>query len=189
MPVKTIEPNKLAALMEQKADLCLLDVRTPAEFQTIRAAGAKSLPLNDLQPKKFMAGAGNSTQPIYLICKSGGRSTKAAELFINEGFDNVVSVEGGTEAWASAGLPVERAGRNVLPLDRQVQTVAGLMILTGAAIGTFVNPWGWALSAFVGVGMTMAGLTGFCPMGILLAAMPWNQGGNCASGSCCSPKK
>src|SRR5512140_96663 len=140
MPVKTIEPAKLAVLMEQKPELCLIDVRTPAEYQTMRAVGAKSLPLSDLSPKQFMAGGAGNSQPVYLICKSGARSGKAAELFMSEGFENVVSVEGGTEAWAAAGLPVERGGRNVLPLDRQVQMTAGLMILAGAAIGTFVNP-------------------------------------------------
>ena len=95
-------------------------------------------------------------------------------------------MDGGTDAWVNAGLPIARGTRNVLPLDRQIQMTAGLIILTGAILGTWVNPWGYALSAFVGMGLTMAGLTGFCPMAILMAKMPWNKGTHCATGSCCA---
>ena len=53
--------------------------------------------------------AGPADQPVYFICQSGGRSAKAAEAFQSAGFDNVLSVEGGTAAWERAGLP-GRAG-------------------------------------------------------------------------------
>ena len=184
--VQTIDAKSLHQLMEQKPDLRLVDVRTPAEFQTVHAVGASPAPLNELNPQAFPA----SGEPIYFICKGGVRSRQAAELFLKAGRTNVVSVDGGTDAWVSAGLPVERGGRNVLPLDRQVQMTAGLICLAGVILGTWANPWWYLLSAMVGMGMTMAGLTGFCPMGILLAKMPWNQGGSCATGSCCcSPRK
>jgi rhodanese-related sulfurtransferase len=191
MAVKSIQPQELAKLMEQKPDLCLLDVRTPAEYQTLRAAGARSMPLSELQPKRLIGEIGKATDAVYLICKSGGRSMKAAEMFVRDGFENVVNVSGGTDAWAAAGLPVERAGRKVLPLDRQVQTAAGLLCLTGVILGTWVHPLGFLLSALVGCGLTMAGLTGFCPMALLLARMPWNKAGgcSCSSGGCCSSKK
>lgn len=58
-----------------------------------------------------------------------------------------------------------------LPLMRQVQIAAGVLILLGVALGYAVNS-GFLLSAFVGAGLAFAGITGFCGMARLLALMP-----------------
>jgi hypothetical protein len=94
----------------------------------------------------------------------------------SKGFRDCVVVEGGTAAWAAAGLPVNQTFRRSLPLNRQVQLVAGTMALTGAILAFSVNPAWIFLSGFVGFGLLLAGATDFCPMAILLAKMPWNQG-------------
>ena len=116
------------------------------------------------------------------------RAKKAADKFSESGFTDTVVVDGGTQAWVDAGLPVERGAKSVLPLDRQVQLSVGILIITGVLLSHFVNPnWIW-LSGFVGAGLTMAGATGFCPLRNVIAAMPWNQKGKCCGGgsSCCS---
>ena len=77
-------------------------------------------------------------------------------------------------AWRRARLPV-REGRKRLPVDRQVQLIAGSMVLTGIALGTLVNPWFLAISAFFGAGLTFAGATGTCGLALLLLKMPWNR--------------
>lgn len=184
MPVRTLDVAAVAKLV-QAEEAELIDVRTPAEFESLHAKGARLFPLDRLDPKAIMAARTTMHKPLYIICKSGGRSAKACEKFISAGFDNVVSVAGGTEAWAAAGLPTETTGRRVLPLDRQMQMAAGLICLMGAALGFFVSPWFYLLCAMVGVGLTTAGLTGFCAMMILLSRMPWNRGASCGS-SCCS---
>ena len=63
---------------------------------------------------------------------------------------------------------------------------AGLLVLTGTALGTWVHPAFHGLAAFVGAGLTFAGLTDRCGMAMLLAKMPWNQrtGVQCAGNSC-----
>jgi hypothetical protein len=58
---------------------------------------------------------------------------------------------------------------------RQVQIAAGLLILTGLLLAWLVAPAFVALTAFVGLGLTFAGLSGFCGMARLLALMPWNR--------------
>ena len=58
---------------------------------------------------------------------------------------------------------------------RQVQIVAGGLVLLGVALGALVSPWFYGLSGFVGLGLMFAGLTGFCSMAKLLAVMPWNR--------------
>jgi hypothetical protein len=70
---------------------------------------------------------------------------------------------------------VNQTERHVLPLNRQVQLVAGAMALSGAVLAVTVAPAWIFLSGFVGLGLMMAGATDFCPMAILMAKMPWNQ--------------
>jgi hypothetical protein len=56
-----------------------------------------------------------------------------------------------------------------------VQLIAGSMVLTGVVLGTLVNPWWLALSAFFGAGLTFAGATGTCGLAVVLLKMPWNR--------------
>ena len=58
---------------------------------------------------------------------------------------------------------------------QQVQIAAGSLILLGLTLSQTVAPAWIALPWFVGAGLTFAGLTGFCGMARLLAAMPWNR--------------
>jgi hypothetical protein len=108
-----------------------------------------------------------------VVCRTGGRATIAAESLARAGRRARV-LDGGMQAWRRAGLPV-REGRKRLPVDRQVQLIAGSMVLAGIALGTLVNPWFLALSAFVGAGLTFAGATGTCGMALLLMRLPWNR--------------
>jgi hypothetical protein len=65
-------------------------------------------------------------------------------------------------------------GRKRLPVDRQVQLIAGSMVLVGVGLGLTVSPWFLALSAFFGAGLTFAGATGTCGLALVLMKMPWN---------------
>ncbi|MBO0696981.1 MAG: DUF2892 domain-containing protein, partial [Zavarzinella sp.] len=96
------------------------------------------------------------------------------------GCPDVMNVEGGTAAWAAAGLPVVR-GRKAVSLERQVRIAAGLLVVLGAVLGWLVHPAFVGLSAFVGAGLVFAGVTDTCGMGMLLARMPWNR--SCTPGA------
>jgi rhodanese-related sulfurtransferase len=82
---------------------------------------------------------------------------------------------GGIDGWAAAGLPVEVDRGKPIEIMRQVQIAAGVLVLTGVILGLLVAPGFFGLSAFVGAGLTFAGLTGWCGMAKLLAVMPWNR--------------
>jgi len=90
-------------------------------------------------------------------------------------------VEGGTMAWAEAGLPVSRGKSRVISLERQVRIAAGFLVLSGVLLSQFVNPAFIWLSGFIGAGLIFAGSTDWCGMGMLIARMPWNQSGTCCS--------
>jgi rhodanese-related sulfurtransferase len=166
----------------------LLDVRTPVEFDAAHVPGAKLVPLDQLEPESFLRQRIQCDAPLYILCQSGGRARKAIEKFRRAGFNGCVLVEGGTQAWIEAGLPVNRGKTKVISLERQVRIVAGLLVLAGVLLGWFVHPGFFGLAAFVGGGLVFAGITDFCGMGLMLAKMPWNQRANCATASCCDAK-
>ncbi len=173
MSVKTISPSQLAE-RNRAGKTELIDVRTPAEFREVHVENARNVPLDRLDPVAFMtARNGAASEPLYVVCKGGTRSAKACEEFIKAGFENVVSVEGGTSACVAAGLPVVR-GKETMSLERQVRIAAGSLVLLGVIGSLWFQPL-IGLSAFVGAGLVFAGVTDTCGMGMLLARMPWNK--------------
>ncbi len=185
----TISVNQLRELSQQES-VELLDVRTPAEYREVHATLAKNVPLESLDPAAVLQQRTRAaSDPLYVICRSGSRSMNACKQFAAAGHSHVVNVDGGTLAWEEAGLPVVR-GKETISLERQVRIAAGLLVLLGATLGFFVHPYFIGLSAFVGAGLTFAGITDTCGMGMLLAKMPWNQVAcDSAQGekaSCCS---
>lgn len=175
MSARTIDPQALQQLVEQGNAIELIDVRTPTEFREVHATIARNVPLETVNPSAIMqARNGNGEEPLYLICRSGSRAGQACQKFMEAGFTNVVNVDGGTLAWAGAGLEVVR-GKKAISLERQVRIAAGSLVVIGAALGYFVNPYFIGLSAFVGAGLVFAGVTDTCGMGMMLARMPWNQ--------------
>lgn len=174
--MQTISPRQLFDRQKQDASLRLLDVRTPAEHAEMHVPGVHLMPLDRLDTERLLNADGFSKgAPVYLLCKSGGRATQAAEKLEKGGFAHCCVVEGGTQAWADAGLPVERSGSKMMSLERQVRIAAGTLVLAGVILGTWVHPALYGLSAFVGAGLIFAGLTDWCGMGLLLGRMPWNQ--------------
>jgi rhodanese-related sulfurtransferase len=105
--VKTIRCADLHRESQNSA-IDLIDVRTVEEFNEIRAAGARNLPLDRLNPIALMQSHQNMAGPLYFICAVGGRSAWACEMMMAAGYENVVNVEGGTQEWYSAGFPVDR---------------------------------------------------------------------------------
>jgi rhodanese-related sulfurtransferase len=179
MTITSIKPQEFAGLCREGRKVDLIDVRTPVEFREVHVDFARNVPLDQLDPAAIMqARNGSSQEPLYVLCRSGGRGQQACEKFAKAGFSNVVNIEGGTLACVEAGLPVVR-GQKAMSLERQVRIAAGSLVLLGVAL-SFLHPYLIGLSAFVGAGLVFAGITDTCGMGMLLARMPWNQ---CSSSS------
>jgi rhodanese-related sulfurtransferase len=176
MSVSTISPKQLHELVRAGKSVELLDVRTPVEYREVHVSFARNVPLDQLDAAKISAGRSGSREPLYVICRSGSRGRQACEKFVALGYTNVVNVEGGTQAWDQAGLPVVR-GRKCISLERQVRIAAGTLVLASAALGAFVHPYWIALAGFIGAGLVFSGITDTCGMGMLLARMPWNRTG------------
>lgn len=173
--IKTITCDQLAQRVKTARSVDVIDVRTPAEFREVHCVHATNVPLDSLDPQAIMAARGGSPdEPLYVICRSGTRAAKACEAFLKAGYTNVVNVEGGTQAWDHAGLPVRR-GRKTMSLERQVRIAAGFLVVLGVVLKFAVHDYFVLLSLFVGAGLMFAGITDTCAMGMLIAKMPWNQ--------------
>lgn len=191
MSVTCITAKELAEMCQKSEDVNLIDVTTPAEFRELHAVPARNVPLDilDVEALKAELGEGND-KALYVMCRAGIRGRKACEQLMAGGLTNVVNVEGGVNAWEQDGLPVVR-GKKAMSVDRQMRTLAGTLVLTGAVL-TIWHPYWAILSGFVGAGLVFAGLTDFCPMALWLAKMPWNRtkcqtAGNANTTSCCNP--
>jgi glyoxylase-like metal-dependent hydrolase (beta-lactamase superfamily II)/rhodanese-related sulfurtransferase len=166
----TISATDLQALREQGPPPFLLDVRTPLEFESERVDGSLNVPLDQLDAR---LDAIPVQADVVVVCRTGVRATIAVETLARAGRHARV-LEGGVHAWRRARLPL-RKGRKRLAVDRQVQLIAGTMVLTGVALGTLVSPWLLALAAFFGAGLAFAGATGTCGLALVLLKMPWNR--------------
>ncbi len=175
MGTATISPAALNELAKSGRKVDLIDVRTPVEFREVHVAFARNVPLDQLDPQAVIqARSGLVNDPLYFVCRSGGRSQQACDKFEKAGFTNVVNVEGGTPACETAGVAVVR-GKKAMSLERQVRIAAGSLVLVGVILAYTVHPYLIGISAFVGAGLVFAGITDTCGMGMILARMPWNQ--------------
>ncbi len=122
--MKTISPVELQKILAAQPSASIIDVRTPVEFSEVHVSQAQSIALDELKPQSL---ALPKDQPVYLLCRSGQRATKAAEKFAKAGYTRPIVVEGGTLAWINANLPVTRSAVKVISLERQVRITAGAM--------------------------------------------------------------
>ena len=163
----------------QSGGAVLVDVRTPAEFSEVRAKAAINLPLDRLSKESLEKIA--KGKRVLFICRSGKRSEQAIAQASSWGFtcDNIA---GGTMAWEQDGFDVDRGGRAVMSLERQVRIAAGGLVAFGTALGLLGATWALIIPLFIGGGLVFSGVTDTCGMAMVLARMPWNQrgGSSCA---------
>lgn len=170
-PLKALKPNQVADLI--KADRAVLvDIREPDEFARRHVKGAVSRPLATLDPKSLGAGPGKQ---MVFACRSGMRTQAYAGRLAACVDGQAFVLEGGLDGWAAAGFPMHENPKAPLEVMRQVQIAAGVLVLSGVALGLSVHPAFFGLSAFVGAGLALAGVTGFCGMARVLALLPWNR--------------
>jgi rhodanese-related sulfurtransferase len=167
-----ISPERAAALMRDGA--ILVDIRERDEYARERIDGARHHAASILD-RDHPARPGDAV--LIFHCKSGNRTTQNAPRIASDmpaGVETYI-LDGGIDAWKKAGLPVAFDRSAPIPIMRQVQIVAGSLVVLGAILGATVAPAFYLLSAFVGAGLVFAGVTGFCGMARVLDVMPWNR--------------
>lgn len=150
----------------------LIDIREADEYARAHVPGALSRPLSSFEQANLRLVAGKEA---IFTCRSGMRTGANCDRLARRIDGAAFVLEGGLDNWARAGLPVATDAKAPLEMMRQVQIGAGSLVLTGVALGFLAHPAWFGLSAFVGAGLTVAGVTGFCGMARVLALMPWNR--------------
>lgn len=167
-----VSPELLERWMKQ-GEAVLVDVREDFEHGTERIEGSHLFPLSHFDPKEIRELHGGTR--VVFQCRSGKRSAKAASLYRNDD-EQVFHLAGGIEAWKATGRGVKKSSAAPrVDVMRQVQIVAGSLVLLGVVLSATVSPWFLILSGFIGAGLTFAGVSGWCGMAMLLSKMPWNR--------------
>jgi len=168
MTLPAIDPVQAKRLMDEGA--LLIDIREADEHARERVPGSRNQPLSGLGT---IAKGGASA--VIFHCRSGARTVANARRLAAAADCQAYVLEGGIDAWKKAGLLVAVDRRQPIEIMRQVQITAGSLVVLGVALGLWVAPAFFALSAFVGAGLVFAGASGWCGMARLLALMPWNR--------------
>jgi rhodanese-related sulfurtransferase len=103
--IKQISVEQAKTDLAQKPNAQFIDVRTEAEYEGGHATSAAHFPLDALENDLSRL---DKNKPVYVICQTGRRSQKGAEVLQKSGFKEIYNISGGTSAWLEAGLPVEK---------------------------------------------------------------------------------
>ena len=171
-PAMAISPTGLRELLDRKPDTRMLDVRTGAEYQSVHIPGSYNVPLDALSSHLVELAEGDN--PLVVICQSGGRAGQACQRLTDSGDRSFLLLEGGMQAWQSAGGQVYTGTSNKWAMDRQVRFAAGSLIMMFAALSIVVPLARWLATA-VGVGLFYSAVSNTCAMGNLLARLPYNR--------------
>ena len=96
--MKNISPKQLKQLIEEKNNLVILDVREEWEFETCSIEGSKNISMSQIAASLDSL---DKQQEIVVLCHHGMRSQQAASFLEQQGFENIINLEGGIHAWAT----------------------------------------------------------------------------------------
>jgi len=137
---KSITTKQLNELLADSSQVIqLVDVRTPKEYKTGRISIASNADWTN-PAFKTMVKALDTTQAIYVICLSGGRSAAAAEYLRNEGVRTVVEVEGGMLQWRAQGF-AEQLSATETSTGMSVEVFQSLVEGEGLILVDFYADW------------------------------------------------
>ena len=108
--VQAISPEQA---YQSRSTARLIDVREPHELrgELGRIPGVESVPLATVERE---AATWDRNARLVMVCRSGGRSSRAADLLVRLGFPHVMNMTGGMQAYRAAGLPVEAGSESVM---------------------------------------------------------------------------
>ncbi len=104
----TVAANKFEQGLQNNKSIQLVDVRTDEEYNASHLENALHLDINGSEFEK-LASYIDKNKPVYVYCLSGGRSKKASQWFVNQGFTSVFNLYGGISAWEAQGKKLAKA--------------------------------------------------------------------------------
>ncbi len=107
MQGKGLNPAEAVLLMNREKAV-VIDVCEPGEFAAGHIAGARNVPLAQLEAQ-LPGVVKNKATPVILVCQAGVRSGRALSVVRKLGYENAQSLAGGLKAWRAASMPVSKA--------------------------------------------------------------------------------
>ena len=89
---RQVSPEEAAAMMEEETDYIILDVRTQEEYSEGHIEGSKNIPLQNIEIAETIIK--NKDTPLFVYCRSGGRSAQATSILKRMGYTNVEDIGG-----------------------------------------------------------------------------------------------
>jgi thioredoxin 1 len=130
---KAISPDEFQTMLNGRAAVQLVDVRTPGEFAGGNLQGSMNM---DFRSSEFSQRIEklDKSEPVFIYCLSGGRSASAARKMASMGFSEVYDMKGGIMSWKRAGLPVstgtteKRIGTTKAVYDKMVNADVPVLV-------------------------------------------------------------
>ncbi|WP_299998372.1 rhodanese family protein [uncultured Cedecea sp.] len=173
MNIMSISPSE--AQQQQTKGALLVDIREADEYARENIPASRLLPLSAIEQGARLEKL-TADDVVIFHCQSGARTAKnASKLAEIAAPAKALVLEGGLNNWKQTGLTLAIDKSQPLPIMRQVQIIAGSLVVLGVALGYSFNPIFFLLSGAVGAGLLFAGISGFCGLARLLNIMPWNR--------------
>lgn len=102
---RSIGPEDAAAMIRQRPEVYLLDVRTPQEYRQAHLADARLIPIDQIERRIAEIPKG---RPIVVYCAVGSRSAQVFSFLARQGYAEVYNLDGGIVGWMQRGYPVLR---------------------------------------------------------------------------------
>ena len=97
-----------ATLLMNKEDAYILDIRPAAEFKKGHILGSKQIKAELVNKGDFSTLEKFKDKPIIVVCAMGMTSKRTASQMLKAGFEKVVTLKGGINAWQGANLPTTK---------------------------------------------------------------------------------
>jgi thioredoxin len=134
----SVTPDEFEKSIGAKDSIQLLDVRTPGEYFSGHIKNALQADWND--PKEFDRRIAfvDKSKPVYIYCLAGSRSAAAADKMRKMGYESVVELKGGINAWKAANKPLE--GKTTAK-QMSIETLNGMVSSAKTVLVDFGAEW------------------------------------------------
>lgn len=102
--LKNCSVQELHQMVSDGVECQIIDVRENNEYESIRIKDTTLVPLSEFVGSISKI---DKSKTAYMLCGIGKRAAKAGEYLLENGYSDVVVIDGGIKAWYEAGYPVE----------------------------------------------------------------------------------
>ena len=175
--LETLNTKELLSILPlqeitQRDDIVIVDVREKEEFNHEHINGAVNMPLSQIGSMDLSA---YKEKTAIFHCRSGNRTKMNEQVLAATPFKKKYCLGGGITEWKGSGQQTKAKVSAPIDVMRQMQIIVSLMILLGVLLSYTASPYFIILTILAGLGLMVAGLTGFCGMVVLLKHLPWNK--------------